>query len=167
MTNFIVSTFYYLFHSGRWFTFHFELDKDKGMDFSNYGLYEIDHTLPSRLYNSTNTTYKEICTHWSNLRPLLADENRSKDAEISEEHISIQNVRLQIFCKQENIPLRQIAIPTGLQDEFPFKLSDVNNSSNTNPETNSPPISESNNDEFSDIDSEINLSFISENSESE
>jgi hypothetical protein len=101
----------------RWFTFHFELDKNKGMNFLNHGeIWHIDHVLPCRIFDPTIDSHKEQCFHWSNLSPLLTKENLSKSGKISEEHISIQNTRLEKFCKQENISLFQIEIPTKTQD---------------------------------------------------
>jgi hypothetical protein len=101
----------------RWFIFHFELDKDKDINFSNHGSrWHLDHVIPCRIFDASITSEKEQCFHWSNLRPLLIKENLSKNGKISEEHISIQNTRLQEFCKQENIPIRQIEIPTKMQD---------------------------------------------------
>lgn len=95
----------------KWFSYHFELDEEKDMNFSNHGSHwHIDHVIPCCYFDASDDAHKRQCFSWSNLRPLPATENSEKNGNINENHIAEQNIRLQKFCKIENIPLIQIAL---------------------------------------------------------
>jgi hypothetical protein len=99
-----------------WFKFHFELDNDKDMNFTNHGSsWQIDHIIPCCIFDVSIDSHKTQCFHWSNLRPLLIDENLSKGGRLSNIYITEQNIRLHEFCKQEDIPIYKITTPK-LQD---------------------------------------------------
>lgn len=95
----------------KWFSFNFELDKEKSMNFSNHGSYwHIDHVIPCCYFDVSNLDHRKLCFSWYNLRPLLANENSEKNGNIDEIYITEQNFRLKEFCEKENIPLKQITL---------------------------------------------------------
>ena len=55
------------------------------MTWDNVGNWEIDHIVPYASFDLTKKEEQEKCFHWTNLQPLLAQENRIKQAKISEE----------------------------------------------------------------------------------
>ena len=50
----------------------------KGMDWDNYGKWEIDHIRPCSSFNLKNLEEQKECFHFSNLQPLWQKENRQK-----------------------------------------------------------------------------------------
>lgn len=49
-----------------------------GMSWDNYGMWHIDHAKPCISFDLTKKEQQKECFHYSNLRPLWANENRSK-----------------------------------------------------------------------------------------
>ena len=60
---------------------HIERQFKKGMSWDNYGDWHIDHIIPLASAN-TEKRLKELC-HYTNLQPLWAEENLSKNASIN------------------------------------------------------------------------------------
>lgn len=50
----------------------------EGMSWENYGEWEIDHIRPCASFDLTDPEQQKICFHYTNLRPLSVNENRSK-----------------------------------------------------------------------------------------
>ena len=64
-----------LFFLKKWLAFRF----DSNMTWENLGSYwEIDHILPISSFKMSDNNSKNICFHWTNLQPLVKEENRSK-----------------------------------------------------------------------------------------
>jgi len=57
---------------------HLESKFTEGMSWENYGEWHIDHIRPCISFDLTDITQQAECFHYSNLRPLWGDENRSK-----------------------------------------------------------------------------------------
>lgn len=56
---------------------------DKNMSWDNYGSYwHIDHILPCSKFDLSNSEEREICFHYTNMRPLEKEENNRKKAKI-------------------------------------------------------------------------------------
>ena len=53
-----------------------------GMDFNNYGKWEVDHIIPMSSFDLSDDEQIKKCCHYSNLQPLWLPENRSKGAKI-------------------------------------------------------------------------------------
>lgn len=99
----------------KWFEFHFSIDTD--LNFDNYGtVWHIDHVVPCAIFDTTKEEDLRRCLHWSNLMPLLAEKNLSKNAKICLVSIEEQNKRLKVFCEQENIQIIELSIPESVQD---------------------------------------------------
>jgi len=80
-----------------WLNFLF----DKKMNWDNYGEYwEIDHVKPCASFDLTNKEEQKICYHWTNLRPLVCQENRSKQDKIIELEITKQKLNVLFFNRQ-------------------------------------------------------------------
>lgn len=63
---------------------HIELQFKEGMTWDNHGIngWQIDHIVPVSAFDLTDTTQQEKCFHYSNLRPLWAEENKKKGKKI-------------------------------------------------------------------------------------
>lgn len=60
---------------------HLENRFKKGMNWANYGKWEIDHIRPCASFDLSKTEEQLKCFHYSNLRPLWKHENRRKGIE--------------------------------------------------------------------------------------
>jgi len=58
-----------------------------GMAWSNYGLegWHVDHIIPISFFNQHDKVEQKQCWHYTNMRPLWADENRKKGVKINEQ----------------------------------------------------------------------------------
>ena len=62
---------------------HLEAGMRRGMNWKNYGTkWEVDHIVPCSLFDLSKPQEQAKCFHYSNLRPCLKSENRSKGAKI-------------------------------------------------------------------------------------
>lgn len=52
----------------------------RGMSWSNYGRWHIDHIKPCASFDLTDPEQQRICFHYTNLQPLWAEENMRKGA---------------------------------------------------------------------------------------
>jgi hypothetical protein len=53
------------------------------MSWDNYGMYwHIDHVIPLYAFNILSSEHQHICLNWSNLRPLLKEQNLHKSNKI-------------------------------------------------------------------------------------
>jgi len=84
----------------RWFEYHFrllkvfdgiELSWDKNTE------WEIDHIIPCKAFDFTNSDHLKICFHWSNLAPLTKSHNSSKRAKIIPQLIRRQLLLSNLF----------------------------------------------------------------------
>ena len=50
----------------------------KGMSWENHGEWHIDHRKPCASFDLTNVEEQRVCFHYTNLQPLWASENLSK-----------------------------------------------------------------------------------------
>lgn len=80
------STFALLGYTPEELKSHLEARFVEGMDWTNYGEWEIDHIKPRRLFAVTSAADPALRECWalSNLRPLWAKENRSKGGKWAE-----------------------------------------------------------------------------------
>ena len=53
-----------------------------GMNWSNHGLWHIDHIKPCISFNLLDENEQKACFHYSNLQPLWASENLSKSCKL-------------------------------------------------------------------------------------
>lgn len=89
-----------------WFLFQLGFSHD--MTFSNYGSYwHIDHVIPCANWDLSDEENKKKCFHWTNLSPLPATVNMSKQAKINKIQIQEQNDEIIQFgkLKQTEYPL--------------------------------------------------------------
>lgn len=57
---------------------YIESQFNEGMTWENYGDWHIDHIRPCVSFDLTDPSQQKDCFHFSNLRPIWGDENRSK-----------------------------------------------------------------------------------------
>jgi hypothetical protein len=57
---------------------HLESKFTKGMSFSNYGKWHIDHIRPCASFDLSKSSEQHKCFHYTNLQPLWAKDNREK-----------------------------------------------------------------------------------------
>jgi len=68
------------------FKLHLEKQFRDGMTWKNYGkIWHIDHIKPCSLFNLIDEEQQKICFHYTNLQPLLAEENFKKSDSYVEE----------------------------------------------------------------------------------
>lgn len=61
------------------FRLYVETQFEPGMTWQNYGTYwEIDHIMPCALFDLTDPAQQRVCFHFSNLRPLEKQVNRTR-----------------------------------------------------------------------------------------
>jgi hypothetical protein len=88
----------------KWIEFQFEYD----MTFDNHGVnWHIDHVLPCANFDFKNEEDKEMCFHWTNIKPMDASSNMSKKANISLIEIYLHEIKIFAFIKQ-NPELKKI-----------------------------------------------------------
>jgi len=61
---------------------HLEAKFTGGMSWDNYGLWHIDHAHPCRSFDLRLPEQQRACFHFSNLQPLWAGDNLSKNCKI-------------------------------------------------------------------------------------
>ena len=57
-----------------------------GMSWDNYGEWHIDHRIPCKEFDLTDSVQQKQCFHYSNLQPLWAADNFRKNAKLPEGH---------------------------------------------------------------------------------
>ena len=57
---------------------YLEKQFEKGMSWKNYGEWHIDHIKPCASFSLINEEEQKECFHYTNLRPLWAEENLSR-----------------------------------------------------------------------------------------
>jgi hypothetical protein len=68
------------------FMVHLEAQFVEGMAWNNYGpVWHIDHIRPCASFDLTDLEQQKLCFHFSNLQPLLAQENLSKGSKLTRE----------------------------------------------------------------------------------
>jgi hypothetical protein len=93
----------------KWFDYHFSIDTN--LNYYNHGgVWHIDHVIPCAAFDLKNENHIKRCFHWSNLMPLLAEKNLSKNKKICHISIDEQNRRLRKFCTDEKIDIVQISL---------------------------------------------------------
>lgn len=69
---------------------HLECKFKKGMTWDNYGsAWHIDHIIPCKHFDHTDEDQVARCWHWTNLQPLWASENCSKQDTITNPQMSL------------------------------------------------------------------------------
>lgn len=66
---------------------HLQNQFKEGMDWNNYGLWQIDHKKPCSLFDLSKEEEQLKCFHYSNLQPLWATDNRKKHNRYNEEEV--------------------------------------------------------------------------------
>jgi hypothetical protein len=61
---------------------HIESLFKRGMNWDNYGEWEIDHVMPLSAFNLDDPKHYEMACHYTNLQPLWKSENRMKSDSI-------------------------------------------------------------------------------------
>jgi hypothetical protein len=65
------------------FTRYLQRRFKRGMSWDNLGEWTVDHVLPVCAFDLAKQEQRAMVCHWSNLRPLWADENRRKNGRYS------------------------------------------------------------------------------------
>jgi hypothetical protein len=81
-----------------WLTYCFAED----MNFDNHGnIWHIDHTIPCSKFNFTNDSEQKICFHWSNMKPMYAVDNISKNNRATLDEIKEHEKKMALFLENE------------------------------------------------------------------
>ena len=85
----------------KWFDYNLNLDNLK---FEDYGpVWHIDHVIPCHAFDLDIEEQKNICFHWTNIRPLEKYKNLNKSNTILWPDIFVQEIRLRQFIKENHI----------------------------------------------------------------
>jgi hypothetical protein len=69
---------------------HLESQFKRGITWENYGTeWHVDHIIPCASFDHSDPRQVAQCWHWTNLRPLRADENLKKGASITDPQMSL------------------------------------------------------------------------------
>ena len=80
----------------KWIEFQFDSD----MTLDNYGTYwEIDHTIPLSSFNLLDEAELREAMHWTNLRPLKKEHNKSKFTKVDNWLKVCQEIKSKYFIK--------------------------------------------------------------------
>lgn len=61
---------------------HLQSQFTDGMSWDNYGEWEVDHKRPCALFDLNDPLQRQACFHYSNLRPLWAEDNQRRHKKI-------------------------------------------------------------------------------------
>jgi hypothetical protein len=78
----------------KWFVYLF---KDTSMNWYNYGEWEIDHVIPCSSFDFTKDEDIKKCFNWTNLQPLLKEENLEKSNKILPDMINKHKIKVKLF----------------------------------------------------------------------
>lgn len=77
-----------------WIKFQFV----EGMTMENHGdVWEYDHVIPCTAFDHSIYHEQEKCFHWSNIQPLMRDDNRSKGNKLKRSDIDILLRKIKLF----------------------------------------------------------------------
>ena len=106
-----------------WLRRHIEAQWATWMNWDNYGTgngrrWHVDHIIPCAAFDHTDPRQVETCWHWTNLRPLCAEENINKSDQWGWSEVGIVINHLN---SMGTLPIRQpFAVPHS-PDMFEFK----------------------------------------------
>lgn len=89
----------------KWLEFNFT----EGMTFENHGtVWHVDHVIPCSKFDLADPEHQLVCFHWSNLKPMLARLNCSKNGRIIADEIPTHIGRIVAYlnCSEAEIPER-------------------------------------------------------------
>lgn len=88
----------------QWIDFNLQFESD--MTWKNRGsIWHIDHVIPCNTFDLTKEENQKICMNWSNLKPMFASKNISKQDNILLMQCIENELRLFLFKKQFNIEI--------------------------------------------------------------
>jgi hypothetical protein len=99
----------------KWLEYNFTED----MNFDNYGSYwHVDHVIPCSKFNLDIDEDIEHCFRWTNLQPLKASINVSKQGNINNDEIISHYKKVKKFAKQNNINIPKFNYKSYLINEI-------------------------------------------------
>lgn len=80
----------------------------EGMTLDNYGQYwHIDHVIPCSLFNLQDEEQLKICCHWTNLQPMEAINNLSKNNKINNDEVMNHTKLVLSYGKNKKIKVKR------------------------------------------------------------
>lgn len=61
---------------------HIKSKFTEGMTWENYGEWHIDHIIPCAVFDFTKTEAQKFCFHYTNMKPMWGNENKSKNCKV-------------------------------------------------------------------------------------
>jgi len=87
-----------------WLNYNF---KD-GMTFDNHGSYwHVDHVIPCSLFDLSNEDEIKNCFKWTNLQPLEAKLNLSKQNNLDKNEVEQHYIKVKKFATEHKIELKE------------------------------------------------------------
>jgi hypothetical protein len=90
----------------KWINFNLELDQSLGMTLENRGkIWHLYYVIPTDYFNVIIKKEKVKCINWTNIKPMIAKNNKHKQESLILEQCLEQELRLRLFGKKNNIKI--------------------------------------------------------------
>jgi predicted RNA-binding protein YlxR (DUF448 family) len=100
----------------RWLKFNLLFDESSGMTWENRSTYwHMDHVVPCNLFNLHDKQEQCICLNWTNIKPMLAHKNISKQDTLLHHQCMEQEIRLKLFEKHYGIEISDSTVQIWMQ----------------------------------------------------
>lgn len=112
----------------KWLEYNFT---DK-MTFDNYGTYwHVDHVIPCTKFDLSKPEEINHCFRWTNLQPLKAKTNISKQNRIDNVEVISHYLKVNIFAEENNIDIPEFNYePYLIKEDYDYDLEDSENEEN-------------------------------------
>ena len=89
----------------------------KEMTWENYGtLWHIDHTMPCSIFDFESEESVKACFNWSNLAPMLGEENLSKSNKLDMALVASYKEKARVFITNNKGEILTDSLPTDLRN---------------------------------------------------
>lgn len=105
---------------------NFNLEFSNYMTWDNRGsIWHIDHVIPCNKFDLTIENEQKICMNWSNLKPMLAFDNISKQDKILLHQCIENEIRLKLFVKKFNYEIDDFLFIDGYKQKGVLNTADL------------------------------------------
>jgi len=88
----------------------------EGISWENYGtVWHIDHTMPCSIFDFTIEENRRLCFNWSNLAPMLGEENLSKSDKLNMTLVYTMKEKARAFIELHNSDILTERLPEDLR----------------------------------------------------
>ena len=95
------------------------------MTWENYGTWHIDHTMPCSVFDFAIEENRKVCFNWSNLFPMIGEENISKSNKIDMALVTKNKQIARDFMKTHQDLIMTESLPADLASESEVLATNV------------------------------------------